>query len=125
VKIQATSNALTLSGSLTLAEHRDLFQHLRTVPAGVRVIDDTEFAEDQNATPAPASVGWVWVRSSPPAARILVDGSETGMRTPARLELPVGEHEIGLVRRGFGTAQRKVSVTEGQTMQITETLSIE
>jgi len=125
VKIQATANALTLSGSLTLAEHRELLQHLRTVPAGVRVIDDTEFAEDPKAIPTPASVGWIWVRSSPPAARILVDGEETGLRTPARLELQVGEHDLGLVRRGFGTAHRNVMVNQGQTMQVTETLSIE
>jgi serine/threonine protein kinase len=125
VKIQATANALTLSGSLTLAEHRELMQHLRTVPAGVRVIDDTEFAEDLKPIPTPASVGWIWVRSSPPAARILVDGAETGLRTPARLELQVGEHDLRLVRRGFGTAHRSVTVNQGQTMQFTETLPIE
>jgi serine/threonine protein kinase len=125
VKIQATANALTLSGSLTLAEHRELLQHLRTVPTGVRVIDDTEFAEDQKPIPTPASVGWIWVRSSPPAARILVDGAETGLRTPARLELQVGEHELRLERRGFGITQRNVMVSQGQTMLVTETLSIE
>ena len=125
VKIQATANALTLSGSLTIAEHRELLGHLRTVPAGVRVIDDTEYTEDLKATSVPASAGWIWVRSSPPGARILVDGVETGLRTPARLELQVGEHEVLLVRRGFGTAQRKVSVSSGKTLQFTETLPIE
>ena len=127
VKIQTTANALTLSGSLTLAEHRDLLQHLRTVPAGVRVIDDTEFKEEppSAAVPPPAEVGWVWVRSDPPAARILVDGAETGLRTPARLELQVGDHEISMDRRGFGSAHRTVTVTQGQTMQITELLTIE
>jgi len=125
VQIQATANALTLSGSLTFAEHRELLQHLRTVPAGVRVIDDVEFTEDLRAAPAPASAGWIWVRSSPPAARILVDGAETGLRTPARLELQVGDHEVRLVRRGFGTAQRNVHVNSGQTIQFTETLATE
>jgi serine/threonine protein kinase len=125
VKIQTTANALTISGSLTLAEHRELLKHLRTVPAGVRVIDDTEYAEDLKTAPAPASVGWVWVRSSPPGARILVDGAESGLRTPARLELQAGEHEVSLVRRGFGTAHRSVLVSQGQTLQFTETLTIE
>jgi len=125
VQIQATANALTLSGSLTFAEHRDLLEHLRTVPAGVRVIDDIEFSENPKATPAPASTGWIWARSSPPGARILVDGAETGLRTPARLELQAGEHEVRLVRRGFGTGQRNVQVNAGQTMQFTETLPIE
>jgi len=125
VKIQATANALTLSGSLTLAEHRELLNHLRTVPAGVRVIDDIEFTEDAKASPAPAVAGWIWARSFPPGARILVDGAETGLRTPARLELQVGEHEVRLVRRGFVTVHRTVLVNAGQTIQFTETLGTE
>jgi serine/threonine protein kinase len=129
VKIQTTANALTLSGSLTLAEHKELFGHLRTVPAGVRVIDDTEYSEDPKAENAPAApattVGWIWVRSTPADARILVDGSETGMRTPARLELQPGEHEISLVHQGFETTHRTISVERGETMQFTETLSEE
>jgi hypothetical protein len=125
VTIQATANVLTLSGSLTLAEHRDLLDHLRAVPPGVRVIDDVELTENLKASPAPASAGWIWVRSTPPGARILVDGAETGLRTPARLELQVGEHEVRLVRRGFGTAHRNVIVSQGQTEQFTETLGIE
>jgi hypothetical protein len=125
VKIQTTGNALTLSGSLTFAEHGELLRRLRVVPAGVRVIDDTEITEGPNATPAPASLGWIWVRSSPPGARILVDGAETGLLTPARLELQAGDHEVRLVRQGFGTVQRNVTVSQGQTMQFTETLATE
>ncbi len=125
VQIQATANALTLSGALTFAEHSDLLNHLRTVPAGVRVIDDIEFKEDPKATPAPALAGWIWARSSPPGARILVDGAETGLRTPARLELQPGEHEVRLERRGFGTAHRNVQVNTGQTTQFTEVLIVE
>jgi len=125
VIIKATANALTLSGSLTLAEHRELLGHLHTVPAGVRVIDDTEYTEDLKATPALASAGWIWVRSTPLGARILVDGAETGLRTPARLELQVGGHEVRLVRRGFATVHRNVQVNSGQTMQFTEALPAE
>src|SRR3984957_4775175 len=124
VKIQATSNALTLSGPLTLAEHRELWKHLRVVPAGVRVIDDTEYAEDQNATAAPVSAGWIWARSTPPGATIVVDGAETGLRTPARMELQVGAHEVSLVLQGFGTVHRSVTVNQGQTMQFSETLAV-
>jgi hypothetical protein len=51
VTIQATANALTLSGSLSLAEHRDLLDHLRAVPPGVRVIDDIELTENLKAPP--------------------------------------------------------------------------
>jgi hypothetical protein len=89
------------------------------------VIDDTEITESPIATPAPASAGWIWVRSAPPGASIVVDGAETGMRTPARLELQAGEHEIRLVHQGFATSQRNVMVSQGQTMQFTETLATE
>jgi len=126
VKIQATPTALTLSGSLSIAEHRDLLSHLRSVPNGVRVIDDTEYSEDQKATPtASASSGWVWVRSSPPGAQIFVDGRDTGQRTPISLELPAGQHLVRLVHQGFGNAQREVLVNRGQTMQFTEALPAE
>ncbi len=89
------------------------------------MIDDTEYSEDLKATPAPASAGWIWVQSTPPGARILVDGAETGLRTPARLELQVGGHQVRLARRGFVTVNRNVQVNSGQTMQFTETLPAE
>jgi serine/threonine protein kinase len=134
VKLQSTLSTLTLSGSLNQAEHRELLAHLRTVPAGVRVIDDTEFQDDQKeaapaastpSAPAAATAGWIWVRSTPPGARIVVDGAETGLRTPARLELQPGQHEVQLVRRGFETVQRAVDVNQGQTIQLLATLSSE
>ncbi len=125
INIQATANALTLSGSLNLAEHRELLGHLRKVPAGVRVVDDIDLTADAKTAPAPALAGWIWVRSTPPGVRILVDGAETGLRTPARLELQTGEHEVRLIRRGFSTVSRNVTVESGQTLQFTESLPVE
>jgi eukaryotic-like serine/threonine-protein kinase len=46
VKFQATGNALTISGTLSLAEHHEMMDHLRTAPPGVRVIDNIS---DDNA----------------------------------------------------------------------------
>jgi hypothetical protein len=133
VTIQAAGRNITVSGKLTLAEHRELLSHLRSVPNGIHVVDEIEYAEDLGSSPvstaspaaAAASVGWIWVRSDPLGARILVDGAETGLRTPARLELQPGQHEVQLVRRGFGAAHRSVTVDAGQTIRFTETLTIE
>ncbi len=125
ITIQATGNALRLSGSLTLAEHRELLEHLRTIPPGVRIVDDVDLTQDANTPSVPASTGFIWVRSSPPGARILVDGAETGLRTPARVELQAGEHVVRLVRRGFGNAQSSVTVNPGQTKQLSEMLEID
>jgi len=125
VNIQATANALTLSGSLSLAEHRELLSHLQKIPVGVRVIDDIDLTAEPKATPAAASPGWIWVRSAPPGARILVDGAESGLRTPARLELQTGQHEVRLIRRGFLTVARNVTLEAGQTVQVMESLPVE
>jgi serine/threonine protein kinase len=141
VTIQAAGRNITLSGSLTLAEYRELRGHLRSVPNGVHVVDEIEYAQDTNSNPAAApvpspaprsspapaagSVGWIWIRSNPTGARILVDGAETGLRTPARLELQPGDHEVQLAHRGFANSHRGLTVQPGQTMQVTETLSIE
>jgi serine/threonine-protein kinase len=142
VKIQATPNALAFSGSLTLAEHRELLDHLHTIPAGVRIIDDTKYSEDPktDAAPAPvpasdpasaqvsapasapAAMGWIWAESIPQGARIIVDGAETGLRTPARLELKAGEHNVRLVRQGFLTVHRNVVVNPDRILQFAETL---
>ena len=130
VTMQAAGRNITLSGSLTLAEHRELLSHLRSVPNGVHVIDEIDDASASPSSPVlssptTASAGWIWVRSNPLGARILVDGAETGLRTPARLEVQVGPHEVQLVRRGFGTTHRGVDVDPGRTIQFTETLSPE
>ncbi len=127
VTIRATSNALTLSGSINIAEHRELMTHLHNVPAGVRVIDDIDLTGDSKAAPAASTAlsGWILVRSYPPAAKILVDGRDTGLQTPSKLELQSGEHEVQLVRQGFGTAHRKIAIESGQTLQFSETLPTE
>jgi hypothetical protein len=125
VNMQATTNALTLSGQLTFAEHRELLNLLHSVPSGVRIIDDVEFKEDSKIPPVPASIGWVWVRSQPRGARILIDNAETGLRTPARVEIQQGEHQVQLKLRGASSPQRTVQVQPGQTMQLTETLDVQ
>jgi serine/threonine protein kinase len=122
VHVQVTANTLTLSGRVTPAEHLMLLNRLHWVPARVRVIDDLEYSGDLQAAPGTASVGWVWVRSEPPSAEILVDGTDSGLRTPARVEMAQGEHEVRLALRGFVTSQRTVLVRPGQTMQFTQPL---
>jgi serine/threonine-protein kinase len=125
VTMHATTNALTLSGQLTFAEHRDLLSLLHSVPAGVRIIDDVEYKEDSKIPPVPASIGWVWIRSQPRGARIVIDNAETGLRTPARVEIQQGEHKVQLKLRGASSPLRTVQVQAGQTMQITETLDVQ
>ncbi len=44
--------------------------------------------------------GLIFLSSSPARADILVDGKETGKKTPAKLELPSGMHRIEMVKSG-------------------------
>jgi serine/threonine-protein kinase len=123
LKTQVTSNSLTLSGQLTFAEHQELLNHLHNVPSGVRVIDDVETDASANNAAASTSAGWVWVRSQPRGARIVIDNAETGLRTPARVEIPQGEHTLQVKMRGFSSPERTIQLEGGQTMQFTETLT--
>jgi hypothetical protein len=123
VKTQVTANTVTLSGRLAPGEHRMLLNRLHWVPSGVRIIDELEYTADLKASPEAASAGWVWVRSEPLGAEILVDDVDTGLHTPARIEMPQGEHEVKLMLRGVPVAHRTVLVHAGQTMQFTEPLA--
>jgi serine/threonine protein kinase len=122
VKIQVTGNSLTLSGRLNPREHTKVLSLLHNVPGGVRVIDDIGFADEQNETPRAAELGWVWIRSTPPGAKIFVDGRERGLRTPARVAMSPGEHNIVLSIPGFISAQRSVQIQPGRNLQFTEPL---
>jgi PEGA domain len=122
VKMEVAGNTLTLSGKLTSREHSKLLALLHNVPGGVRVIDDIGYSDELKGTSGAAEVGWVWVRSMPQGAEIFVDGTDTGLRTPARVEMQPGEHEILLTLDGFGNARRAVSIRRGQNMQFTELL---
>jgi hypothetical protein len=125
VKIAATGNTLILTGQLNPHDHSKLLTLLHNVPGGVKVVDDIGYADETTQAPGNAEAGWVWVRSTPWGANIFVDGSDTGLRTPARVEIQKGEHEILMSRRGFGSAHRSVLVQAGQTMQFTERLELQ
>jgi hypothetical protein len=121
VKTQVIANTMTLSGRLTPAEHRKLLNELHAVPAGIRIVDDIEYSSDLKEAAA-TDTGWVWVRSEPRGARILLDDADTGLRTPARIEMQQGQHSVRLSLGGFANSQRSVTVEPGQTIQFTEPL---
>jgi serine/threonine protein kinase len=122
VKMQVAGNTLTLSGELTSREHSKVLTLLHNVPGGVRVIDDIGFSDELKGTSGAAEVGWVWVRSTPRGAEIFVDGTDTGLRAPARVEMSQGEHEVLLTLRGFGSVRRAVLIRPGQNIQFSEFL---
>ena len=122
VKMQVTGNTLTLSGQLLPREHSKVLTLLHNVPGGVRVIDDIGFAEERKESIRAEESGWLWIRSTPPGAKIFVDGNDRGLRTPARLEIPQGEHDVVLALPGFASSHRSVLIQPGRNMQFTEQL---
>jgi hypothetical protein len=72
--------------------------------------------------PAARAAGFVDLRTVPPGADILVDGASTGQRTPSRLELPAGQHNLTLFLRGYRSVQRTITVPENQTLPLQEVL---
>ena len=75
------------------------------------------------AAPAPGDgpIGVIFLSSSPARADIIIDGKNTGKKTPAKVELPSGNHRIEMVRSG----QRSVvdqNVNEGKNKALHLTL---
>ena len=74
--------------------------------------------EESPAPSAPAVFdGRVLVRSTPPGARVFVDGKDRG-QTPATIgELGRGEHRIRIVRDGYTAAERRVVLSPSRPSQ--------
>jgi len=75
--------------------------------------------------PQARAAGFVDLRTVPPGADILVDGASTGQRTPARVELPAGQHSLTLFLRGYRSVQRTITVPENQTLPLQEVLAVQ
>jgi hypothetical protein len=65
----------------------------------------------------------VEVRSVPPGADIILNGTNTGRKTPARLELPAGSYRLTIFLRGYAAVQRAIQVEPGQTVTLNESLA--
>lgn len=65
----------------------------------------------------------VSVDSSPPGAWIAVDGKDVAKRTPAKLELKPGKHELTLTLPDLGSAKFPVQGENGAKVTLTPTLA--
>ncbi len=77
------------------------------------------------AAPQPANArGSIDVRSIPLGADILIDGTNSGRKTPARIELPAGKkYRITIFMPGYAPVHKEVEVQGGLTISIRETLA--
>jgi len=71
-----------------------------------------------NEPPAvPVFAGRVLVRSTPPGARVFVDGKDRGQTPAAVSDLSRGEHRVRVVRDGYTSAERRVVLSPSQPIQ--------
>lgn len=66
----------------------------------------------------PAGKGMIDFRTNPPGARILVDGAEARIATPAHAPMPPGDYTITLVEPGYKPVQQKVHLEAGRRVNI-------
>jgi S1-C subfamily serine protease len=65
----------------------------------------------------------VEVTSSPKGAEILIDGTSTGLVTPARVQVRPGLHTLLLRLDGYEPAERTLQISQGGTLIVNQTLS--
>jgi hypothetical protein len=87
-------------------------------------VEITDAKKELNVTLLPA-FGYLSVNSSPEqGAKIIVDGKSLSQLTPAETEaLASGEHTVQVIKEMFSPAMQKVTITDGQTTEITANLS--
>ena len=75
----------------------------------------TEERVRQSAAGKNASMGTLDVLSVPVGADIIINGENTGRRTPSKIELPAGEFEVTLYLKGYAPFRQTVTVQQGRT----------
>jgi len=68
--------------------------------------------------------GSIQIVSNPPGAKVILDGTDTGMLTDCTItEVDEGSHTVRLIKDGYVEAERTVSVAKKETTNITISLS--
>lgn len=62
------------------------------------------------------------ISSIPAGARVLVDGRDTGLKTPAQVPVDPGQHKVTLLKPGFHPAQTFADAAAGQTLSFSTQL---
>ncbi len=67
---------------------------------------------------SPEPLAELTIASLPNGASIWIDGRDTGEKTDASIELPVGRYKLGLTLDGFKTATQEVGVDSGTPTEL-------
>ncbi len=84
----------------------------------VQVRDDGQAKVEATLHPKNGHVAWAQVESTPAGAEIWVDGIATGQRTPARVEISSGIHNIALKLDGYKASHNAIQASDGGTVSV-------
>lgn len=107
---------------LRLSGYND-YQETISLPEGqsITITADMEVGSGSatSTTIPSAETGKLALSTSPPGAKIFIDGSFSGRMTPATISaIPAGTHTIRLQLAGYAPAEATVTVTVGQTTSL-------
>jgi eukaryotic-like serine/threonine-protein kinase len=88
----------------------------------VQVRDDGQSKVQAELHAKGGRVAWAQVESNPIGAEIWIDGVATGQRTPARVEIPSGIHNITLKLDGFRNSRNAIQASDGGTVRVSQSL---
>jgi anti-anti-sigma factor len=77
--------------------------------------------QESAPTPGDGPIGIIFLSSSPARADIIIDGKSTGKKTPAKIELPSGQHRIEMSKSGQKSVVDQL-VNEGKNKALHLTL---
>ncbi len=75
--------------------------------------------------PAPARAtgpGSLEIRTIPPGADVILNGANTGKKTPYAGQLPAGTYQLTVFLRGYAPLQRSITIEEGKPLVLNEQL---
>lgn len=71
---------------------------------------------------ARAEAGVLMIYTSPPGAKVAIDGKPTPLKTPAMVDLAPGLHKLTLYKQGYVLQSRKVKIAKGNNQRVQVTL---
>jgi PEGA domain-containing protein len=75
---------------------------------------------ESTPTPGDGPIGIIFLSSSPARADIIIDGKNSGKKTPAKLELPSGQHRIEMSKSGQkATVDQMVNEGKNKALHMT------
>jgi serine/threonine-protein kinase len=113
----STAHAMPASGETSTAPREFTERPIAPPPADVPPAPGAAAPRAPSQAPAPAANGRLLIRSTPSGARVVLDGRNVGTTPVTVRDLAAGTHTVRVERGGYGSEQRRVSITADRPAQ--------